>query len=97
MNTSIERNVNGYLTRNSWILYLLVALMLFISHQVIASLGMGFQLPDLLIYIVTGVLLVYTGVLNVLSGTTTAKIFRGLVVVGLIAAAIWFIFEKIYG
>lgn len=97
MNTSTERNENGYLTRNRWVLYLFVALMVVSAQQVIESLEMGFQLPNILIYIVVGVLLIYAGVLNALSGTTSAKIFRGLVVGGLIMAAIWFIFEKIQG
>lgn len=97
MNTSTERNENGYLARNRWVLYLFVALMVVSAQQVIESLEMGFQLPKILIYIVVVVLLIYAGVLNALSGTMTAKIFRGLVVVGLIATAIWFVFEKVYG
>nr|WP_241392369.1 hypothetical protein [Serratia entomophila]ULG11299.1 hypothetical protein 345p3_00009 [Serratia entomophila] len=95
MNTSTEHNKNGYLERNRWVLYLLMALMVVAAQQVIGSLDMGFKLPDILIYIVSCVLLIYAGILNALSGTTTAKIFQGLVVGGLIAAVIWFIVGKI--
>lgn len=97
MNTSTERNENGYLARNRWVLFLFVALMVVSAPQVIELLEMGFQLPNMLIYIVASVLLIYAGILNALSGTTSAKIFRGLVVGGLIVAAIWFIVEKIQG
>ncbi|EKD1851902.1 hypothetical protein OQ664_003912 [Salmonella enterica] len=97
MNTSTERNENGYLARNRWVLFLFVALMVVSAQQVIELLEMGFQLPNMLIYIVASVLLIYAGILNALSGTTSAKIFRGLVVGGLIVAAIWFIVEKIQG
>lgn len=94
MNTSTERKKNGYLERNRWVLPLLMALMVVAAQQVVSLLDMGFKLPDILIYIVSCGLLIYAGILNALSGTTTAKIFQGLVVGGLIAAVIWFIVGK---
>ncbi|ECD3684864.1 hypothetical protein O9K94_001390 [Shigella flexneri] len=60
-----EQNENGYFVRNNWLLYVFAALMLVCSQWMVATLEMGFQLPDMLIYAGACILLVYGGFLNI--------------------------------
>lgn len=95
MNNSTIKNEDGYLARNRWMIYLIVAFAILASLQVLKDMDMGFQFPDYLTYILVTALSFCAGVYNAFSGTTTAKIFRWLVVFGLIAAAIWYVVDRI--
>ncbi|EAV7639298.1 TPA: hypothetical protein ACIV5I_003845 [Salmonella enterica subsp. enterica serovar Java] len=89
MNKSKE-NENGYLVRNNWLLYVFAAFMVVSSQWMLATLEVGFKLPDILIYVVACVLLVYGGFLNMLAGTTTAIVFRiGFISILLFVAIGW--------
>ncbi|CNM03684.1 hypothetical protein [Yersinia pseudotuberculosis] len=87
---------DGYLIRNRWLLPLFVVLIVVTAQELVKSMPeFNFKIPDLIVYGVAVLAFIYAGFLNALAGTTTAKIFRGLIVVGLIAAALWFLVEKI--
>lgn len=95
MNNSTIKNEDGYLARNRWMIYLIVAFAILASLQVLKDMDMGFQFPDYLTYMLVTALSLCAGVYNAFSGTTTAKIFRWVVVFGLIAAAIWYVVDRI--
>ncbi|ECV5077292.1 hypothetical protein KD815_24960 [Klebsiella quasipneumoniae] len=86
---------NSYLVRNNWLLYVFAALMIVSSQWMLANLEIGFQLPDILIYVVACVLLVYGGFLNMLAGTTTAIIFRIAFIALMLLIAIGWLFKML--
>lgn len=92
---AVERQENGYLARNKWISPLLVGLTLFGSQQIMNYMGFISDFTNILLYIVISILIVYAGILNALSGTKNAKVFRWLIVAGLIATTIWIIVRYI--
>ncbi|EDQ3655465.1 hypothetical protein ZP73_003610 [Salmonella enterica subsp. enterica] len=94
MNKSKE-NENGYLVRNNWLLYVFAAFIVVSSQWIVATLEIGFQLPDILIYVVACVLLVYGGFLNMLAGTTTAIIFRTVFTAIILLIAIGWLFKML--
>lgn len=93
------RNLKGqdsYLIRNRWLLPLCVVLLVVTAQELVKAMPeFDFKIPDLIVYGIAGLAFIYAGFLNALAGTTTAKIFRVLVVVGIIAAVIWGIVEKL--
>lgn len=89
-----EKKELGYFERNRWIIVLLVALMVLCSQEIIGILDAGFKIPDILVYAISGIALVVAGILNAMAGTTSAKLFRFLVVAVLAVALSWFLYEK---
>lgn len=92
---AVERQENGYLARNKWISPLIIALALFGSQQIMNYMGFISHFTNILLYIAVFILVVYAGILNALSGTKNAKVFRWLIVAGLIANTIWIIVRYI--
>lgn len=81
---------DSYLIRNRWLLPLFVALIVVAAQELVKSMPEFYlKIPDLIVYVIAVLALIYAGFLNILAGTTTAKIFRGLIVVGLITAVIY--------
>ncbi|ENR0741775.1 hypothetical protein ACETLI_004180 [Escherichia coli] len=91
----LKENENGYLVRNNWLLYVFAAFIVVSSQWIVATLEIGFQLPDTLIYVVACVLLVYGGFLNMLAGTTTAIIFRTVFTAIILFIAIGWLFKML--
>ena len=96
MKKSTEHNENGYFIRNNWLLYVFAALMVVCSQWMVATLEMGFQLPDMVIYVVACILLVYAGFLNIQAGTTTAIIFQIAVIALILFSLLWLVIKNIW-
>ncbi|EAB9678589.1 hypothetical protein MWH93_004396 [Salmonella enterica] len=96
MKKSNEQNENGYFVRNNWLLYVFAALMLVCSQWMVATLEMGFQLPDMLIYAGACILLVYAGFLNIQAGTTTAILFQIAVIACVLFSLLWMVVKNIW-
>lgn len=82
-------------TRHKWLVILLVSVAVVMIQAVIKSVPeFGFKIPDVIVYAIAGAGLVYAGILNLMSGTVSAKIFRSVVVVGVGIGLVYYILEK---
>lgn len=54
----------------------------------------GVEIPDVVVYAIAGFGLVYAGILNMMSGTVTAKLFRNVIVAGVGVGLVYFILGK---
>lgn len=81
---------DSFIERNRWLIPLFASIMILTAQQIIKSMPeIGFTIPDMLIYAICGIGFIYAGFMNIVSGTTTAKIFRCFVVSGLIVVLVW--------
>ncbi|ELW2866176.1 hypothetical protein QMI71_004578 [Salmonella enterica] len=84
------KSKDSFIERNRWLIPLFSAIIILTAQQIIKSMPeIGFAIPDMLIYIICGIGFTYAGFLNVVAGTTTAKIFRYFVVSGLVVVSVW--------
>lgn len=74
---------------------ILVSVAVVMMQSVIKSVPeFGFKIPDVIVYAIAGAGLVYAGVLNLMSETVPAKLFRTGVVVGAGVGLVYFVVEK---
>lgn len=74
-----------YAGENRWLIILLAAVAVVVMQEMQEMLKtmpeLQIKIPDVIVYSIAGIGLVYAGFLSMLSGTTTAKLFRGVVVI----------------
>lgn len=71
-----------YAGENRWLIILLAAVAVVVMQEMLKTMPeLQIKIPDVIVYSIAGIGLVYAGFLSMLSGTTTAKLFRGVVVI----------------
>lgn len=71
-----------YAGENSWLIILLAAVSVVVMQERLKTTPeLQIKIPDVIVYSIAGIGLVYTGFLSMLYGTIAAKLFRGVVVI----------------
>ncbi|MGC0986549.1 hypothetical protein ACTUSZ_19075 [Pantoea eucalypti] len=71
-----------YAGENRWLIILLAAVAVVVMQEMLKTMPeLQIKIPDVIVYSIAGIGLVYAGFLSMLSGTTAAKLFRGVVVI----------------
>ena len=85
---------DSYLSRNRWLVILFFVMMIVVMQEMFKSMPeLGFSIPNLIVYVAAALGLVYAGILNVLAGTVSAKLFRTFVLVIAVGLLLFYILK----